>query len=113
MAHVCVAGCVGLWGRYFHDAAAQALYYTFNGTERPSGEERLALTTTKVLLNVSGSMEAPVTNVAIQGVVFRDAALTYLGTTARGGGGVGGGRGACCLSASCLAACLPACLPWA
>ena len=60
----------------------QALYLTFNATEAPTGHEALSLTRTKVLLNVSGSQAAPVRNITVQGLTLRDAALTYLGTSA-------------------------------
>ena len=68
-------------GEYFYDAEEEALYLTFNGTEAPTGQEALALTRTKVLLNISGSQAAPVRNVTVQGLTLRDAALTYLGTS--------------------------------
>ena len=66
---------------YYFDAAEGALYYTFNGTEHPTGDENFSLTRTKVLFNISGTMGAPVRNVKIQGLTLRDAAYTYLGTT--------------------------------
>jgi hypothetical protein len=68
-------------GEYFVDAADEALYYTFNGTEKPTGNEEFSLTRTKVLFNISGTMDAPVRNIKIQGLTLRDAAFTYLGTT--------------------------------
>jgi hypothetical protein len=58
----------------------EALYYTFNGTETPTGNEQLSLTHTKVIFNITGSMATPVKNVAIRGLTIRDAAFTYLGT---------------------------------
>jgi hypothetical protein len=66
---------------YYFDAEEHALYYTFNGTEHPTGNENFSLTRTKVLFNISGTMDAPVKNVKIQGLTLRDAAYTYLGTT--------------------------------
>ena len=55
-------------GEYFYDAAGQALYYTFNGTENgtvaPTGEEDFALTVAKVIFNISGTQGAPVRCVA-------------------------------------------------
>ena len=69
-------------GEYFLDTGEQALYYTFNATEVPAtGREEFFLTTTKVLFNISGSQRDPVKNLSIRGLVIRDAALTYLGTT--------------------------------
>jgi hypothetical protein len=69
-------------GEYFHDAEEKALYYTFNATEQPTGNEDFALTTTKVIFNVSGTQTQPVKGVTIRGLTIRDTALTYLGTTA-------------------------------
>ena len=68
-------------GEYFYDAEEQALYYTFNHTEAPTGEEELSLTHAKVIFNISGTQQAPVKNIRIQGLTIRDAAFTYLGTT--------------------------------
>jgi hypothetical protein len=68
-------------GEYFYSAHEKALYYTFNATEQPTGMEEFSLTTTKVILNVSGTQENPVKNVTIRGLTIRDAALTFLGTT--------------------------------
>ena len=67
-------------GEYFYDQPGQALYYTFNGTERPTGEEVLALTSTKVMFNVTGTMADPVRDVTIRGLTISDAAYTFLGT---------------------------------
>lgn len=47
-------------GEYFYDAAGKALYYTFNETKAPSGEEDFSLTVAKVIFNISGTQEAPV-----------------------------------------------------
>jgi hypothetical protein len=63
------------------DPNSKALYYTFNATELPTGLEEFSLTTTKVILNVSGTQAHPVRNVTIRGLTIRDAALTFLGTT--------------------------------
>ena len=60
---------------------AAYLYYTFNASETPTGDESLSLTRTKVLLNITGNATHPVRNVTVRGIIFRDAALTYLGTT--------------------------------
>lgn len=68
-------------GEYYADEASQRLYYTFNASEAPTGNEQLALTRTKVLLNITGSQDAPVRGVTVRGIVFRDAALTFLGTS--------------------------------
>ena len=68
-------------GEYYFDSANDLLYYTFNGTEAPTGHEELSLTRTKVIFNISGTMADPVKNIRIQGLTVRDAAFTYLGTT--------------------------------
>eukprot|EP01049_Picozoa_sp_SAG25_P006798 SAG25_NODE_529_length_7160_cov_55.546382_2_plen_386_part_00 len=68
-------------GEYYVDEASSHLYYTFNASVTPTGDEELALTRTKVLINISGTQSTPVRNVTVQGLTFRDAALTYLGTT--------------------------------
>lgn len=67
--------------QYFYDVEEEALYFTFNGTDTPTGDEDFYLTRTKVLFNISGSMDDPVQNVTIRGLTLRDAAYTYLGTT--------------------------------
>eukprot|EP01049_Picozoa_sp_SAG25_P024935 SAG25_NODE_11545_length_301_cov_1.495050_2_plen_60_part_01 len=46
---------------YTHDACG-CRYYTFNGTETPNGNENFSLVLTKVLFNISGTMESPVKN---------------------------------------------------
>ena len=63
-------------GEYFYDAEEQALYYTFNHTETPTGEEELSLTHAKVIFNISGTQQAPVKNIRVQGLTIRDAAFT-------------------------------------
>eukprot|EP01050_Picozoa_sp_SAG11_P011201 SAG11_NODE_1172_length_5611_cov_2.962990_2_plen_464_part_00 len=68
-------------GEYFFDTEEKMLYYTFNGTEAPTGNEELSLTHTKVIFNISGTMANPVKNIKLQGLTIRDAAFTYLGTT--------------------------------
>jgi hypothetical protein len=42
-------------GEYYLDSDEKALYYTFNATEQPTGDEDFSLTTTKVIFNVSGT----------------------------------------------------------
>ena len=68
-------------GEYFYDPAEPALYYTFNATDQPTGNEDFGLTVAKVIFNVSGTMADPVKGVTIRGLTIRDAALTFLGTT--------------------------------
>jgi hypothetical protein len=68
-------------GEFFYDSANKSLYFTFNATEKPTGNEDFSLTRTKVIFNVTGTMAKPVRDVTIRGLVIRDAAYTYLGTT--------------------------------
>jgi hypothetical protein len=68
-------------GEYFYDKEDETLYYTFNGTEAPTGGEKFALTRTKVIFNITGTMKDPVKDITIQGLTIRDAAFTYLGET--------------------------------
>lgn len=68
-------------GEYFYDSSSEALYYTFNTTDKPTGAEEISLTRTKVIFNVSGTAKKPVRDVTIRGLIIRDAAYTYLGTT--------------------------------
>lgn len=69
-------------GEYFYDAHGQALFYTFNTSSSPKGDEDFSLTVAKVIFNISGTQEAPVRDVTIRGLTIRDAAYTFLGTTA-------------------------------
>lgn len=62
-------------GEYFFDADAERLYYTFNATETPTGDEEFFLTRTKVIFNISGTMLAPVADITIQGLTIRDAGI--------------------------------------
>jgi hypothetical protein len=68
-------------GEFFFSTEEKALYYTFNSTEQPTGEEEFMLTTAKIIFNVSGAQANPVVNLTIRGLTIRDAAYTYLGTT--------------------------------
>ena len=63
---------------FFFDAKEAALYFSFNQTHGPSGDEDWVATKTKVLFNISGSQAAPVTGVSIRGLTLRDARDTYL-----------------------------------
>ena len=65
---------------YYYDEENKLLYYNFNGTETPTGNEQWVATKTKVLFNITGTQKNPVKNVKIRGIVLRDAAYTYLGT---------------------------------
>ena len=62
---------------FFFDETEEKLYYFFNGT-KPTGNEDWVATQTRVLFNITGTMEAPVTDVTIRGVTMRDTRITYL-----------------------------------
>eukprot|EP00039_Didymoeca_costata_P030353 m.29160 g.29160 ORF g.29160 m.29160 type:complete len:811 (+) comp8070_c0_seq1:36-2468(+) len=62
---------------YFYDQPNQKLYYVQNGTGAPPSTGFVA-TDTKVLFNISGTMENPVVDVSVYGVVMRDTAYTYM-----------------------------------
>lgn len=53
------------------------LYYFFNNT-KPTGKEEWVATKTRVLFNLTGTKEEPVTDVTIKGVTMRDTRITYL-----------------------------------
>lgn len=67
-------------GEFYYDETAQSLYLYYNasaGTAPPSGLEVVA-TNLKVLITASGTQAAPVSDISISGIGFRDTALTYL-----------------------------------
>ena len=53
------------------------MYYFFNNT-KPTGKEEWVATKTRVLFNLTGTKEDPVTDVTIKGVTMRDTRITYL-----------------------------------
>jgi len=61
---------------YFFDAKNQKLYYYFNGSN-PDAEFFVA-TNSRVLFNVTGSMDNPIRNTKIQGLKIIDTRFTYL-----------------------------------
>lgn len=65
---------------WFYNESSKQLYYFFNGTAPPTGNEKFVATKTKVLWNISGSQSAPVRDITIRGLEIRDTAYTYLGT---------------------------------
>jgi hypothetical protein len=67
-------------GEFFYNTTSRHLYYYFNGTVGPSVLDHFVAARAKVIFNVTGSMDSPVSDVAIRGLEVRDAALTYLGT---------------------------------
>jgi hypothetical protein len=64
---------------YFNETSKK-LYYFFNSTAPPTGNEKFVATKTKVLWNLTGSQATPVKDVTIRGLEIRDTAYTYLGT---------------------------------
>ena len=65
---------------WFYNETTSKLYYFFNSTSPPTGDDAFVATKTKVLFNVTGSQAAPVKDLVIRGLEIRDTALTYLGT---------------------------------
>ena len=67
---------------WFYDEGSQRLYYKPNGTDTasagPSPTDGFVATSLEVLINISGTMAAPVRNVRIEGLVLRDTVYTYL-----------------------------------
>ena len=70
-------------GEYYYDKTKKMLYYAFNETETPvSTPLDLVATHAKILFNVTGATPAsPVRSFALKGLILRDTAQTYLGTT--------------------------------
>ena len=63
---------------WYHDADQAKLYYVHNGTGAIPPALQFEAVTTKVLLNVTGTQDNPVTDFSLRGVVLRDTAYTYL-----------------------------------
>lgn len=61
---------------YYFSPEAQQLYFYYNGTGQPSGD--LVATKLQTYLSIEGTLTAPVKNVTIRGIAFRDAAETGL-----------------------------------
>ena len=73
---------------YFYDARTKTLYYNPNSTSAgPTGDEAWVATQQRVLFNVSGTMTAPVADVAIRGLSMRDTRFTYLDSHGMPSGG--------------------------
>ena len=73
---------------FFYNEATQVLYFWHNasaGTPPPS-DGSLKVTQTKGLINMTGTMAAPVMDVSIIGVGFRDTAYTYMVSEGEGVG---------------------------
>ena len=62
---------------FFFDEKEEKLYYFFNNT-KPTGKEEWVATKTRVLFNLTGTKDEPVTDVTIKGVTMRDTRITYL-----------------------------------
>ena len=62
---------------FFFDEKDEKLYYFFNNT-KPTGKEQWVATKTRVLFNLTGTKDEPVTDVTIKGVTMRDTRITYL-----------------------------------
>ena len=65
-------------GEFHCDDATATLYFGFNGTAAPTGEEVFSAPTLQTLLAVNGSQTSPVVDVTISNVGFRDGAPTYM-----------------------------------
>ena len=64
-----------------YDEAEKKLYYFQNVSSQAAKApptEGWVGTSVKVLLNVSGTKETPVTGVTVKGITFRDAAPTFM-----------------------------------
>ena len=64
-------------GEWYLDADSRKLYFFANGTDAPSSSGFEAVYA-QTLLNVNGSQAAPVRNLSLVNLGFRDAAPTYL-----------------------------------
>ena len=62
---------------WYYDDATQRLYYRPNGTASTPPTAGFTATRLKTLINISGTMAAPVRDVTIEGLVLRDTAYTY------------------------------------
>jgi hypothetical protein len=61
---------------FYYDEVERVLYLAYNGTGAPPTTTKFVVPTLKRLINVVGTQSAPVTDVAVLGVGFRDAAYT-------------------------------------
>jgi hypothetical protein len=64
---------------FFFDQKSHELYFNFNGTPGtgPTGMEQFEATRTRILFNISGMQDKPVTGVTIRGLHLQDTMLTY------------------------------------
>merc|ERR1719498_577224 len=56
---------------WFFDKKTGQLYFAFNGTETPTGQEKWVATATRELFHVEGTQEHPVKDVTIRGLEMR------------------------------------------
>mmetsp|Transcript_23634 Transcript_23634/g.73009 ORF Transcript_23634/g.73009 Transcript_23634/m.73009 type:complete len:873 (+) Transcript_23634:238-2856(+) len=66
------------YDEWYFDNDTQTLYYAHNGTGAPPDDWTFVSPELARLVGVVGSQEAPVQNVTIRGLGFRDARITYL-----------------------------------
>ena len=65
---------------WYFNATSRLLYYASNSTAGAAPDETVAMDAVQaeVLVNISGTKEAPVKNVTLSGIIIRDAAATFL-----------------------------------
>eukprot|EP00928_Gymnodinium_smaydae_P031070 TRINITY_DN22929_c0_g1_i1.p1 TRINITY_DN22929_c0_g1~~TRINITY_DN22929_c0_g1_i1.p1 ORF type:complete len:770 (+),score=134.38 TRINITY_DN22929_c0_g1_i1:334-2310(+) len=62
---------------WFYDRAHRLLYFYYNGTGSPA-QERWVIPALSTLLRIQGSQQAPVGNVTLRGIGFRDSHYQYM-----------------------------------
>jgi hypothetical protein len=63
---------------FFYDATSQLLYYYYNGTGVPPTDSVFVATNLKVLFNVTGTQQSPVTGLTFYNITFQNSAYTYM-----------------------------------
>ena len=63
---------------FHYDPHNSTLYFVFNGTKPPSKNEIFSAPTLETLLSIHGTQQAPVTDLTVTNIGFRDAAPTYM-----------------------------------
>lgn len=63
---------------WFFDKAKHKLYLWYNGTGAPPSSETFVATQLKEMIGIRGTQTTPVKGVTIQGIGFRDAAITFM-----------------------------------
>jgi hypothetical protein len=58
---------------YYFSPEAQQLYLYYNGTGSPPPDSELVATQLQTYISIEGTLAAPVQNITIQGIAFRDA----------------------------------------